>query len=50
MFDSGVKEGELAVHQDGRQRNGPVLGNDGAVFLTEFLAKLQAQYAAFCAE
>lgn len=48
MFDSGVKDGDVAVHHGGSQQNGPVLGNGCAIFLAKFLAKLCLTYNETC--
>ena len=44
MFESGVRDGVLAVHAGGDQQNGAILGNGCAAFLCRFVATLIMRY------
>eukprot|EP00356_Strombidium_inclinatum_P009595 CAMPEP_0170507906 /NCGR_PEP_ID=MMETSP0208-20121228/60553_1 /TAXON_ID=197538 /ORGANISM="Strombidium inclinatum, Strain S3" /LENGTH=66 /DNA_ID=CAMNT_0010790453 /DNA_START=331 /DNA_END=531 /DNA_ORIENTATION=+ len=45
MFEAAVKSGSpIEIKVKGKQRNGIVLGNEGALFLAKFLLDLEEMY------
>jgi len=49
MFETAVQEdSDIAIVVDRSQKNGPILGNDGSLFLATFLGKLVLRYNRLC--